>query len=205
MFRRSIQTIALCVFAASASAVPILDQSHVPAATTSSSAVNSAIVQAQTFNVGLSGILARIDIAGSGGGGGLMMDIRGTSGGLPNGSDVRQTVSVGALSSGYTSIALSTSVTAGELLAAVFYFSGSGSASLFGVASSVADPYAGGGLWTMGNASINSGGWYPNGNSGSSDFDLAFQTWIDDGTSVPTPAAAALLAVGLMGMRRRVR
>lgn len=205
MVQRLIQAIGLMLLSVAASAAPILDQSHNPASTTSSSSVFGAIQQAQTFTVGLSGILTRFDILGSGGNANLMLDILGTSGGLPNNADVRQTVSVGALASGgFTNIALSTSVTAGEVLAAVFY-QGGGTAvgtSLFGVGSPT-DQNSGGGLWTSGNPCCAGGGWYPNGNSTTTELDLAFQTWVDDGTTVPAPAAAFILALGLAGIALR--
>ena len=76
--------------------------------------------------------------------------------------------------------------------------------SLYGVAHPV-DPYARGGLWASGNASINGGGWYANGNNSSTNFDLAFQTWVDDGTAIPAPGVLALLALGPMSLRRRAR
>src|SRR5260221_244361 len=85
--------VALSVFASSALAAPILDQSFVPVfgeSGSSNTGVISTADQAQTFTVGATGVLSKVDVfisKGSPPGKNLLFDVRPTVGGVPVESD----------------------------------------------------------------------------------------------------------------------
>jgi hypothetical protein len=194
-------------------AAVVLDQAHTPASLTVSSSFGGDFQQAQTFTVGVTGTLVRIDIVGFASNP-FSFDVRGQTASRPDNATVLQTVTVPALASGgaFTPIALSVPVVAGDMLSFVAY--GGGGGQLRGASSTPpADGYAPGSIWTFGNPPFGLDGpgtWYPNGNS-SSNADLSFRTFVDDGapmTPIPLPGAlplalGALGGFGLLAVRRK--
>lgn len=211
LFKSVVVTILFGLASFAANASTVLDQSQ----TTSGSlfaSVAGDIQQAQTFTVGVTGTLSQLDFFAIGPAD-VFVDIRRTVAGVPDDTQVLETVLVSVANSSsyeWVSVSFNTEVLAGEVLAFVVYGASSG-LGLGGTTQSNnggIDPYVGGSLWTK-TQSFNSGLWYPNGNSQSSEFDLAFRTYVDEPMGdVPLPSAlpllgAGLLGYGLMSVRRR--
>jgi hypothetical protein len=186
---------------------PILDQTSLPATLSNSGSFNSTLLQAQTFQVGLTGTLVELDIFGSGAGA-FFVDIRGQVASHPN-SVVLETVSFAGFAAGgaATPIALNLAVTSGELLSFVVYGGPFG-----GLSGSNSSGYSRGGVWTFGNPPLGVDGpgtWYPNGN-GQQNVDFFFNTFVDVPTSTSTPEPGTQLAavggfglLALLGLKRR--
>jgi hypothetical protein len=197
MLKNAILAALLCSSPLVAKAATLQDQSTLGALGNVGSSFGGTISQAQTFTVGITGTLVRLDVSGTGANA-FTLDIRGQTAGRPDDGNVLQTVAVSRFApSGLTSIILNLAVEANDLLSFVFY-GGSG-----GLTASTAANYAAGNLWTSGNlccGQTGPGTWYPNGNGGGQ-MDFIFATYVDDGiAAVPLPAALPLLALALGGL-----
>jgi hypothetical protein len=205
----------LCVLLVAASlsarAAVLLDQSFDP---TGQVTVNAGIAgfnanqeRAQTFRVGRTGLLTRVDIFSkvfAPATGSLIMDIRGTvAGGAPDPAitplGVLSTASVPATSmpggsGGFVTFALNTPlpVTAGTTLAIDLH--ASPGASTFGLLGTTGDPYPFGKAYER---EITNHGW----GSGIA-FDIGFQTFVE---TVPLPtglSSGTVIAVSMLAARR---
>jgi hypothetical protein len=170
--------------------------------------------RAQTFKIGVSGVLTRVDVFSkvfAPATGSLLMDVRGTvAGGAPDPAitplGVVSSASVAATSmpggnGGFVTFTLDTPlpVTAGTTLA--FDLHATAGASTFGLLGSTGDPYPFGRAFERVTTNHNWGS--------ESNYDLGFRTFVDspgDVTSVPLPAAlgpGVVMAIGVLAVRFR--
>jgi hypothetical protein len=205
----------LSAFALSASAAPLIDQSSFGPDENFASDVFGTVQAAQTFRVGITGMLVQLDLLGRPYLGApqpesFFLDIRGVVNSHPDDSVVLQTVHVvpGFTSQGVKAFALQVPVTQGDLLSFVVY---NGNAELLGYAgseNSTVSAYEFGELWDRGNPPFGMegpGSWYPNGAS-TRPHDLLFRTYVEP-REMPEPASLGLMVIGIaaMGMRRKGR
>jgi hypothetical protein len=170
-------------------------------------APNDALYRAQTFTVGLSGLLTRFEVPmrGSVGGGTSDFEIWGTSGGVPE-AIPGTTLAAGTVSFGngqaWVGADISASglnVTAGDILALVQI--GGSSTGSGDWAGTDGGGYAGGVGFSTFNADP-SGAWHDHlVNDGGVD-DFGFRTFVDpDGVAaIPEPATVVLMGLGLVGL-----
>jgi hypothetical protein len=191
------------VFASAGNAVSqvILDQHLEPAAGNLSSGIDSGFSKAQTFTVGVTGVLARIEVllALGNGPGDLLVDVRPTSGAVPVESaalalaSARLPFSTVPPAFGFVSVDLSSfaaPVTTGEVLAIVLRAENA-SFSWLGDAGSNSYP-AGAHYFEVPGFSS----WAPTviGND-----DMGFRTFVDV-SAVPEPSSLTLIALGAIGL-----
>jgi hypothetical protein len=199
--------LAACLSVTPVAAAPILDQSF-DAPSFLAFGFGGDVHLAQTFTVGLAGVLTRVDleIRRDSGIPDVLFDVRPTEGGVPVESDALALVS---LTIPNTSIPTSFSflqvdfsstpipVSVGDVLAVVLRAPGEGSTLNYGWQASFFPQYVSGDGFFR---EVPSGSW-------TSLFgDFSFQTFVDPAaTVVPEPAAFLLVGSGLAILRRKLK
>ena len=198
-------TAALLIMASGADAIPVLDQENAGAAIDLvQGSVGTDSGRAQTFTVGVDGVLSTIEFL-AGAGFSDRLDILTTASGVPFGGGPLTPLVLGTVHTGVTQgnwlsydvSALNISVAVGDVLAFKIW-----AASAFN-----SGAYSGGGAYFFVNIpGVNT--WLSSGDS-----DLIFRTYVEDGSAapapVPLPASGLLLgavaaAAGLVGVRKRM-
>jgi hypothetical protein len=207
-----------------ANASPMLDQFMVPNPVTSNAefgSVNFNQQRAQTFTVGLTGLLTEVQVDverfGSSTAGNLVMEIRDTnpSNGFPVTNGFRLQTSVAAnvvppapnpdgIFTAFDVSSFGVNVNAGDHLAIVLYAQG-GSGYTFGWLGAINDPYPPGSAFER---VIGNHDWFNESTIGQN-YDNGFKTFVDP-SPAPEPSTLVLAGVGALGLlgygwRRRRR
>lgn len=191
-------------------AAPVLDQSFDASGGSFLSGITSSQELAQTFTVGLTGLLTSVDvqIRNFGASLPLLLDIRSTSGGAPVEPNAPVLASaslppasipgtVGFVSFGFTPFA----VTAGDVLAIALRASPGQGGFAYGWQGDAAGGYGPGQRYLRTPGTVT---WFGGGSL--SDQDFGFKTFVDTAAvAVPEPTSLALFATGLLALALMLR
>ncbi len=199
---------ALMLVAASAQAIPVLDQESTgPLNGSGSGSHGTDFGRAQTFTVGVDGVLSTIMFLGAGSFSDRL-DILSTAGGVPVGGSPSDSTVLGTVHTGvaqgdwlsYDVSALNISVAVGDVLAFKVW---AGHRSTSG-------SYSGGAAYFF-NSGFGYDDWILHADANAADLaNLIFRTYVEDGSAAPVPLPASglmlgsIAVAGLMRGRRRM-